>query len=141
MPVPSCLVERRVPCCGAEKIIPAGKPCALGFGQLLLQQLLQPLGVRGLILYDGDWQCHPYTLFLHSLHLYYSILRREGYLLFGTKCPILRAERRPAHPQRATAKKFWLTDGANHVILLLILRDAALQSLFKAIYSGPPKRG
>lgn len=128
-------------CCGAEKIISAGKPCALGFGQLLLQQLLQPLGVRGLILYDGDWQCHPYTLFLHSLHLYYSILRREGYLLFCTKRSILRAERRPAHPQRATAKKFWLTDGANHVILLLILRDAALQSLFKAIYSGPPKRG
>ena len=42
--------------------------------------------------------------------------------------------------QRA-AKKFLLTDGANHVILLMILRDTALQSLFKAIYSGPPKRG
>ena len=40
--------------------------------------------------------------------------------------------------KRLSAKKFWLTDGANHVILLLILRDAALQSLFKAIYSGPP---
>ena len=39
--------------------------------------------------------------------------------------------------QRA-AQKIWLTDGANHVILLMILRDTALQSLFKAIYSGPP---
>ena len=72
------------------------------------------------------------------MFLYYSILRREEYLLFCTKCSILRAERRPAHPRRAIAKKFLLTDGANHVILLLILRDAALQSLFKAIYSGPP---
>ena len=43
-------------------------------------------------------------------------------------------KRRLAHPQRATAKKFWLTDTANHVILLMILRDTALQSLFKAIY-------
>ena len=75
------------------------------------------------------------------MFLYYSILRREGHLFFYTKRSILRAERRPAHPRRVTAKKIKLTDGANHVILLLILRDTALQSLFKAIYSGPPKRG
>ncbi len=43
--------------------------------------------------------------------------------------------------EKLSAKKFWLTEKANHVILLLILRDTALQSLFKAIYSGPPKRG
>ena len=35
-------------------------------------------------------------------------------------------------------KKFWLTEPGIHVILLMILRDNALQSLFKAIYSGPP---
>lgn len=46
-------------CCGAEEIIPAGKPCALGFRQLLLQQLLQPLGVRGQILYDGIGSAIP----------------------------------------------------------------------------------
>ena len=37
--------------------------------------------------------------------------------------------------------KKWLTAFSHRVILLTILRDEAWQSLFKAIYSGPPKRG
>ena len=47
----------------------------------------------------------------------------------------------PCRALRQEMKKFWLTEPGIHVILLMILRDNALQSLFKAIYSGPPKRG
>ena len=44
----------------------------------------------------------------------------------------------PCRALRQEMKKFWLTEPGIHVILLMILRDNALQSLFKAIYSGPP---
>ena len=44
----------------------------------------------------------------------------------------------PCRALRQEMKKFWLTEPGIHVMLLMILRDNALQSLFKAIYSGPP---